>query len=141
MILYLGTTVLAKLYIEEPDSAIVRQWVNASEIVATCRIAYTEIISAIELRYRHKDFSKAVYDLILKNFSEDWLRLAILDFDELEAGAFVKKYKLRRFSAIHLSAAKLLMRQRDGLALAFSSTDHALCRAASEEGLYVLKYC
>jgi uncharacterized protein len=141
MILYLGTTVLAKLYIEEADSAVVRHWVNSSEIVATCRIAYTEMIPAIELRYRQRDFSKSEYELIIRHFSEDWLRLAILDFEEQEAGLFVKRYKLRRFSAIHLSAAKLLARQRENLSLAFSSTDEALCRAASEEGFYVMKFC
>jgi predicted nucleic acid-binding protein len=138
MILYLGTSSIAKLYVEEKHSDAVREWVRDAEIVATCRVAYTEMISALEIRFKQNDLTRSDYDLIVKRFSEDWLNFAIVDFDERQAGFFIKKYGLRRFDAIHLSAAKLIERQRDGVFLTFSSVEENLCRAAVVEGLKIL---
>lgn len=138
MILYLGTSSLVKLYVDEQYSGTIREWVKEAEIIATCRVAYTEIISALELRLKQKDLSKSEYDLIVKAFSEDWLDLAIVDFDEKEAALFVKKYGLTRFDAIHLSAAKLIKQVQPDVTLSFSSVDETLCKAAAAEGLNVL---
>lgn len=140
MILYLGTSALVKLYLEEPFSDIVRSWVKEYEIIATCRIAYTEIISALEKRFRMHDLSKSDYEMILKKFAQDWPDFAIIDFDEQEAAVFVKKYGLKHFDSIHLSAAKLIQRERKDISLAFSSADESLCRAAAAEGLKVLSF-
>ena len=138
MILYLGTSSLIKLYIEEKNSDAVREWVNEAEIVATCRVAYTEVISALDLRFKQKDLSQSDYDRIVKKFSEDWLHLAIVDFDEREPGLYVTKYGLTRFDAIHLSAARLLKSSGYDISLLFSSADANLCKAAAAEGMRVL---
>lgn len=140
MILYLGTSSLVKLYAQEPYSDLVREWVREAEIVATCRVAYTEIISALDIRFASKDLTKSDYDLLVKGISRDWSRLAVVDFDELEAGRLVKKYGLRRFDAIHLSAAKIIKKAQDGPSLSFSSADERLCGAAAAEGLRVLYF-
>jgi uncharacterized protein len=140
MILYLGTSSLVKLYVEEKDSDLVREWVREAEIVATCRVAYTEVISALELRFKQNDLSQSDYNRIVKNFSEDWLRLAIVDFDEREPGCYVKKYGLTRFDAIHLSAAKLLKSAGNDISVLFSSADKELCNAAAKEGLRLLNF-
>jgi predicted nucleic acid-binding protein len=140
MILYLGTSSLIKLYSEEDHSDAVREWVKEAEIVATCRVAYTEVISALELKYRQKNLSKNEYDLIVKKFSQDWLNFAIVDFDEREAGLFVKKYRLTRFDAMHLSAAKLIKKESRDILLSFSSADESLRRAATAEGISVLTF-
>jgi uncharacterized protein len=140
MILYLGTSSLAKLYVEEKYSDIVRDWGEKAEIVATCRVAYTEMISALELRIKQNDLSKSDYELIMKRFAQDWLTLAIIDFDEREAGSLVKKYGLTRFSAIHLSAAKLIKKEHHDISVSFSSVDENLCKAASTEGLTALDF-
>jgi predicted nucleic acid-binding protein len=140
MILYLGTSSLVKLYSEEDYSDVVREWVKEAEIVATCRVAYTEVISALELKYRQKDLSKNEYDLIVKRFSQDWLNFVIVDFDEREAGLFVKKYGLTRFDAMHLSAAKLIRKESRDILLSFSSADGDLRTAATAEGISVLTF-
>lgn len=140
MILYLGTSSLVKLYVEEEYSDVVRGWVSNAEIIATCRVAYTEMISALEIRFNHNDLSKSDYKLILKRFSQDWLNFAIVDFDEREAGLLVKKYGLKRFAAIHLSAAKLIQKERNDISVAFSSVDENLLNAAAAEGLKVLTF-
>ena len=140
MILYLGTSSLAKLYVEEKYSDIVRDWAGKAEIVATCRVAYTEMISALELQVKRNDLSKSDYDQIMKRFSQDWLNFAIVDFDEREAGGLVKKYGLTRFAAIHLSAAKLIKKEHHDISVSFSSVDENLRKAALTEGLKVLYY-
>ncbi|HZV47652.1 MAG TPA: type II toxin-antitoxin system VapC family toxin [Thermodesulfovibrionales bacterium] len=140
MILYLGTSSLAKLYIEEEYSNIVRGWVRQAEIVSTCRIAYTEMISSLDKRLKKHDLSQKDYDMIVKRFSHDWLHYAIVDFDEREAGLFIQKYGLRRFDAIHLSAAKLIQKQHKDIHLVFSSANEILCNAVVAEGIHVLTY-
>ncbi len=142
MILYLGTSSLIKFYVEEEYSDIVRRWIREAEIVSTCRVAYAEVISSLEIRLKQGDLSKRDYDRIVKRFSLDWPGYASVDFDDREAGRFIKKYGLRRFNAIHLSAAKLIMRGgQNGISLTFSSADSSLCNAADCEGLDVLHFC
>jgi uncharacterized protein len=138
MILYLGTSSLAKLYVEEKYSDLVRDWVKEAEIVATCRIAYTEMISALELKVKQNDLSKSDYEHIMKRFSQDWPNFAIVDFDEREAGSFVTQYGLTRFAAIHLSAAKLIKKKHQDISVSFSSVDDKLRKAALSEGLKIL---
>ena len=140
MILYLGTSSLVKLYVEEEYSGVVRDWVKEAEIVATCRVAYTEVISALELRFKRQEISQSEYDTIVKRFSQDWLNFAIVDFDEREAGLFVKKYGLNRFAAIHLSTAKQIKKEHHDISLAFSSVDEKLCNAAATVGFKVLNF-
>lgn len=140
MILYLGTSGLAKLYIEERGSADVRLWVKEAEIVATCRIAYTEIVSALEIRLRRKDFTGSEFKKVMEALARDWPRYATVDFDEIETGRLMIRYGLRRFDAIHLSAARLI---HDGAVpgtVVFASFDDGLNRAAQREGLCVLPW-
>jgi uncharacterized protein len=152
MILYLGTTSLMTLYARESRSDAVRDWVRAAEIVATCRIAYPEIVSALDIRFRKGDISAGDFDRAMSAFSSDWEHFVRLDFDDKEAGEFVKKYGLTRFGALHLSSAKLVLSaheqrittptdhngSRSSLTLFFSSADPVLLRAAAAEGLKVL---
>ena len=140
MILYLGTSSLAKLYVQEQYSDNVRDWVKEAEIIATCRVAYTEMMSALETRLKQGDLSKSEHDHIIRSFSEDWQNFAIVDFDERESGLIVNKYGLKRFAAIHLAAAKLIQKENKNACVAFSSLDQDLCRAAASEGLRILKF-
>jgi uncharacterized protein len=152
MILYLGSSSLIALYAHEPQSDEIRSWVRVTEIVATCRIAYTEVISALDSRFRKGDISADDYERAVAAFNKDWEHLVTIDFDDREAGRFVKQYGLTRFGALHLSSARLiaseyekLRRGRKGqggsylpLSLFFSSTDKTLVGAASAEGLKIL---
>jgi uncharacterized protein len=140
MILYLGTSSLAKLYVEEKYSDVIRDWVEKAEIVATCRVAYTEMISALELKVKQNGLSTNDYTHIMKRFSQDWLNFAIVDFDDREAGNLVKKHGLTRFAAIHLSAAKLIKKEHHDISVSFSSVDEKLCKAALTEGLEALNF-
>jgi len=138
MILYLDTSSLVKLYVHEAHSSLVRKWAEEAEIVATCRIAYPETLSAINRRFRQGDLSEKEWDLLIAKFSGEWELFASIDFDELEAGRLVNLYGLRGFDAVHLSAAKLLKATRNDISLSFSSFDRNLNDAASTEGFTIL---
>jgi len=140
LILYLGTSGLAKLYVEERGSADVRLWVREAEIVATCRIAYTEIVSALEIRLRRKDLPGGDFKRVMAVLARDWPRYAAVDFDEMETGRLMIRYGLRRFDAIHLSSAKLIHEGVAAGTVVFASFDDALNRAALREGLFVLPW-
>ena len=137
MILYLDTSSLVKIYVEEAQATTVREWVEEAELVATCRVAFPETISALDRRFRKGDFSKQDYELLIGGLAKDWLKFVVLDFDEMEAGLLVRKYGLRGFDAVHLSSAKIIRGVAD-LALFFSSFDEKLNKAARAEGLEVL---
>ena len=68
MILYLGTSSLVKLYVDEPYSDVIRSWAKIAEMLATCRIAFTEVMSALDLRFRNNDLSKKDYDIDYQAF-------------------------------------------------------------------------
>ena len=138
MILYLDTSSLVKLYLREAHTSLVKKWVMEAEIVATCRIAYPETMSAINRRFRQGDLPEKEYNLLIAKFSKDWGRFAAIDFDEFEAGRLVKIYGLRGFDAVHLSAARLLKASQYNISISFSSFDEKLNNAASSEGFTVL---
>jgi predicted nucleic acid-binding protein len=138
MIIYLDTSSLVKLYIEEAYSDVVRKWVEDAEILATCRIAYPEIVSALNRRFRCGDISEKEFKLLINEFSREWGDFAIIDFEEVEAGNLAEKYGLRGLDAIHLSALKLLKAGHSDITLLFSSFDKKLNRSAVLEGFTVL---
>jgi predicted nucleic acid-binding protein len=139
VILYLDTSSLVKLYITESHSALVRAWAGESEIIATCRVAYPEMMSALHRRFRAGDLEKRDYDLLVKTFDREWQRFAAIDFDEIAAGRLAAEYGLRGFDAVHLSAAGLLRSSGNAPAVAFSSFDEKLNSAAAAEKFTVLQ--
>ncbi len=138
MILYLDTSSLVKLYITESHSGLVRAWAEEAEIIATCRVAYPEMMSALNRRFKAGDLEKRDYDQLVKVFSGEWRRYAVIDFDELAAGRLAAAYALRGFDAVHLSAAWLLRSSGNAPAVAFSSFDEKLNSAAVAEKFTVL---
>jgi len=138
LILYLDTSSLVKLYVTEAYSGLVRGWAEEAEILATCRVAYPEMISALNRRLRTGDLAKGDYDLLVKTFAGEWRDFAVLDFDEIGAGRLAEAYGLRGFDAVHLSACKLLRSSEFAASVSFSSFDEKLNNAAAAEKLTVL---
>lgn len=138
MILYLDTSSIVKLYLTEAHSGDVREWSEEAEIVATCRVAYPEMVSALTRRYRGGDLSKPDYELLLKTFTVEWAHFAVVDFDEITAGRLAETHGLRGFDAVHLATAKQLKSSQPHISVAFSSFDSDLNKAAAAEKLTVL---
>ena len=55
MMLYLDTSSLVKLYIEESSSDEVRRWVQKATTLVSSRVAYPEALSAFARRHREQD--------------------------------------------------------------------------------------
>lgn len=139
MIMYLDTSSLVKLYVEELHSEDVSKWVKDAEIVATCRVAFPETLSALHRRYRAGDVEKRAFAGLVEGFIDDWKSFAAIDFEEQVAGKLAIKHGLRGFDAIHLSSAGLLKSRLGKTPMFFSSFDEQLNRAARAERMVVLQ--
>jgi uncharacterized protein with PIN domain len=52
MILYLDTSALVKLYVEEPGSRAVRALLERAQVVSTSRVAYVEMWAGLARKLR-----------------------------------------------------------------------------------------
>ncbi len=138
MILYLDTSSLVKLYVDEDCSEIIREWVDEAEAVATSRVAYPETLSAFTRRWNRGDLTDEEMSLARESFTGDWPVFLLLPLDERRAGELVVAHLLRGFDAVHLAAAKELSERFPSEEVVFSSFDGALLKAARSEGLSIL---
>jgi predicted nucleic acid-binding protein len=138
VILYLDTSSLVKLYVEETYSELVRDWAEAAEAVATSRVAYPEALSAFARRRQAGDLTGETFDRVQRAFDSDWPGLVTLPVKERPAGTLAVKHLLRGFDAIHLSAAADLVDLLAPDSVVFSSFDARLLAAARAEGIPAL---
>lgn len=139
MILYLDTSALVKLYIEEPGSQEVKAAVKEAKIVTTSRVACVEARAGIARKYREGELSKEEHDQVVKDLKQDWDNYFIVEVSESVAklgGELTSRHPLRGFDAIHL-ASGLLLKRRTRLDILFSCFDERLKAAAQTEGLTV----
>ncbi len=137
MILYLDTSSLVKLYVEESESSKIAEMVDSCKVAATSLIAYAEARAAYARRFREKAFGKKEYHLLLSAFEEDWKNYFIIRVKSALvklAGDFAEKHALRGFDAIHLSSAVTLKNEIES-PVYFSCFDERLLAASGAEGL------
>lgn len=133
MTLYLDTSSLVKLYVEEPDSDTVRRLVESAAIVGTATIAYTETRAALARRRRERALRPAAFASAKKTFDAEWTRYFTIDVTPAlcrQAGDFAERYRLRAYDSVHLAAFAEIAREAGVRETYFSSFDHALNRAA-----------
>ncbi len=137
MILYLDTSALVKMYVEEVGSADVRNKSGQAEGIATSRIAYAEARAALARKYREGGLSGSDYRLVVEELDQDWANyFAVEVSDSLvkSAGRLAEKYALRGADAIHLASAVILAKEV-GRSLMFACFDGQLSSAARKERL------
>ena len=137
MILYLDTSSLVKLYVEETESPNIAAMVDASKVAAASLIAYAEARAAYARRFRERAFSKNEYQLLLSAFEKDWKDYFIIQVQNTlvkSAGDLAEKHGLGGFDAIHLSSAVTLKEEMEA-PVYFSCFDAKLLAAAIAEGL------
>ena len=142
MILYLDTSALVKIYVEEPRSTVVRENVKQAEGLATSRIAYAEARAAFARKRREHGLSRADYRFVVNDLDQDWADYFIVDVSEgvvKAAGILAESHALRGADAIHLASAVTLSKQA-GESVAFSCFDGRLATAAVKEDLRVMKW-
>jgi len=140
MIVYLDTSSLVKLYVEEAGSAIVRDVTQKASVIAASKIAYAEARAAFARKQRDDGFSITALRKIVEDLNRDWESYFIIEVTDgiiRSAGDIAEKYLLRGFDSIHLASAVNLKGKIMG-EVYFSSTDSKLNRAAGKERIKVL---
>ncbi len=135
MILYLDTSSLIKLYVEEEGSDTVRAEVAAAEVVATSLLSYPEARAALARIRRQRSLSPVEHRRARTAFEEDWERYLVVQVTEpvcRTAGDLAEEHGLRAYDSVHLSSYTTLRLQRGG-DVRFSSFDRHLNRAAAAE--------
>ncbi|MCS6785611.1 MAG: type II toxin-antitoxin system VapC family toxin [Thiobacillaceae bacterium] len=128
MILYLDTSALVKLYVIEPDSDRVRAWVEASELVAVCRIAWAEACAAFARRAREMPADQGVLEQARQALGRDWPHCCIMELTQAlmeRACEYAEVFALRAYDGVQLAAAAAL-RDAVGGAVAFTCFDQRL---------------
>jgi predicted nucleic acid-binding protein len=139
LILYLDTSALTKLYVEEAGSAEVRRLVEASGIVATARVAYPEARAALARRCREGAFSAEGLRRATAALDADLASFAIIELAAdlaHAAGDLAETQALRGFDAVHLASALEFARMA-GETPVFCCADDRLSAAAGRLGLAI----
>lgn len=137
MILFCDSSALVKLYLEESDSDTVRTQAAASEMLAVCRIAWVEVMSALARRVRERSHEAAAIATARQRFEADWPHYFCLELThELAelAGDYADTFALRAYDSVQLAAAELARRELPG-ELRFACFDARLTKAARVLGI------
>jgi len=136
VILYLDTSAVVKLYVEEAGSRAVSAGVAAADAICTVRIAYAEARAAFARGRRESLLTPRQLRELVRGFDEDWPRYTVIEISQAlvrRAGGLAERRALRGYDAVHLAAA---LEVRDaGEAPAFACFDDRLAKAAAAEGL------
>jgi len=138
--LYLDTSALVKLYVDEEGATVVRGASDQADVITTSALAYVEVRSALSRRRHEGAISVGEYRRVIHALDEDWPRYLTIQVVESlinEAARLAEAYRLRAHDAIHLASAATANREI-GLPVVFASWDGPLERAARREGLDVL---
>ena len=136
MKIYLDTSALVKLYIEEDGSDIVNDRTDKATIVSTSRIAYVEALSAFVRCKNEKVLSKKNYDKCIACFKFDWEMYFVIEASEKVikiAGGLIENHSIRGFDSIHLASAMILKKEINQ-SIDFMCWDDRLLEAAKKEG-------
>jgi predicted nucleic acid-binding protein len=133
VILYLDTSALVKLVVEEPGSDAVDALVATTEYAVSSVIAYAECRSAIA---RGAKAGRVDAAAAVRSLDQVWGSVQTLDVDlrlSARAGELAGLHLLRGMDALHLATA-LEIAEPDH-PVAFATFDRALARAARAERL------
>jgi len=131
--LYLDTSSLVKVYVDEPGGDEVRRLVAGADIVSTSVLAYAETRAALAWRRREGALSPSSFASVKRRFEQDWpsyLALEVTDALSRAAGQLAEKYHLRGFDSIHLASFVEILNRSNEDDVHFSSFDDRLNRAA-----------
>ena len=133
MILYLDTSALVKLIVQEPGSAVVDGLAAAAEYAVSSVIAYAECRSAIARAAKAGRIDGAA---AVRSLDQVWGAVQTLDVDarlSARAGELASVHLLRGMDALHLASA--LEVATPASPVVFATFDRGLARAARAERL------
>jgi predicted nucleic acid-binding protein len=137
VILYLDTSSMVKLYVDESGSSLITALVKEAAAVGTSIIAYAEARAAFARRFREKAFTAADYKRLILSFEGDWPNYFMVSITQAlakRAGHLAEKHALRGYDAVHLASA-LILKDELKEPPVFSCFDEKLGKASLKEGL------
>jgi predicted nucleic acid-binding protein len=135
--LYLDSSVIVKLYIEEPDSEAIAARVQSATLIATSAIAYAEVRATFARRRREGILSPEELATVCRRFDTDWASFQTVDANDVlvrTAGALSDSHALRGGDAIHLASFERLLAGADDDEVEFVCADDRLSDAARNLG-------
>jgi predicted nucleic acid-binding protein len=138
--LYLDTSALVKLYLEETGRRAVTAAVTNEDIVATQQLAYIETHAAFSRAEREGRITTVELDRLREDLERDWPSYLVVNVSQAlleQAVKLVDSFALRAYDAVHLSAAQTLLREAPA-GLLFGCFDRRLNSAAEVLGMRVL---
>ena len=137
MIVYLDTSSLLKLYVDEAGSDAVRQLVLRASVVTTSAVAYTEMRATFARLVREKRSRADEASARLREFEADWAATAVIGVDEhvlRSASELAARHSLRTLDAIHLASFVRVVERADDEDAHFSTFDDKLAKTAKRLG-------
>ena len=134
MTLYLDTSSLIKLFIEEPGSDEVRENLGEADTGATSAVSYAEARAAFARLRRERMLTPAMFLAVKRDFDADWTKFAIVEPTVAlcrSAGELAERYRLRGCDSIQLATFLEVAREDARSETRFSSFDRDLNRAAA----------
>jgi predicted nucleic acid-binding protein len=134
VILYLDTSSLLKLYLEEAGTKDVQSRVARADVVATSVIAYPEAHAALARRHREGALTTREFNTVAEDFRDTWHRFLAVGLSTpvyTRAGTLAVSHGLRGMDGIHLASCVELFQNDDRVE--FLSHDLKLTRAAAKE--------
>jgi predicted nucleic acid-binding protein len=133
MTVYLDTSSLVKLFLEESGSDQVRALIADATAIATSVVAYAETRAALARRRRERILTPRAFTTAKRAFEGQWPKFASVDVTAdlaRQAGDFAERFALRGFDSVHLASFVSIASQASAGGVTFSSFDGALNRAA-----------
>lgn len=135
MTVYLDTSSLVKLYVEENGSDSVREIVSDADVVCTSMVTYPETRAAFARLRRAGFLTTTQFASAKREFERQWPAYLTVDLTldlAREAGDLAERYALRGFNAVHLASYVGVARQATAAETRFSSFDERLNKAAED---------
>lgn len=137
MILYLDSSALVKLYINEAYSQEVQTLVQSMDHLCCHSIGYVEVRAALASAERGQRLCAEDYALVVSRFKADWSGISQIEVNSplLERAAdCAEGFALRGYDSVHLAAADKIYRAMAD-SFMFISFDKQLNRAAHLLGM------
>jgi predicted nucleic acid-binding protein len=139
MNLYIDTSALIKLFIQEAHSDEIRFFVENADFVATGLITRAETAAGINRLTRMKLFNQAECEAALSNFRKEWSdyhRILVTEQIVIRADFLTCQFSLRGFDAVHLACA-LTWGELLSMPVTMATFDNELHEAAQKSGMEV----
>lgn len=130
MILYLETSSMVKLYVEEEGSKVVKRLLQETDSIVTSALSYVEAKSVFPRKKRERGISKRNHRKAIELFNIEWDGYFHVEVSKdicIEAGALTESYPLKAYDAVHL-ASYMFVKKNIAAEIKFSSFDNTLNR-------------